>query len=783
MGLSIGLTSCIIIYLLITYDLKFDKFHSNYDRIYRVVRDVTSASGVNSEAVTPYPFAAAFRQDFSDVPLITQFHFQSEGFLNVGTDKQRIDEVIFADSMFFTVFDFGVVSGNPSKDLSEPNKAFLTESLAAKFRLDTNDKIKLDNKLELEVVGLVKDPPPNSHIQYTMIVSMPSFTREFFGWPVDRWGLNSAGFSYVALPENISTEQVTNRFKDFVKKYYNEEEAKRNTYFLQPLREIHFDTKYSATPGRVSNVEFSDLFILGILGLFILIIACINFINLATALAVKKSKEIGIRKTLGAKRIQLSAYFLSETFLLTLFAVLISLGLAEWVLPWLRGFVEKDLHMNLFSNPSLISFLFLLAIAATLFSGFYPAVILSGFDPVAVLKNKITAKGSSSSFVRRLLVIFQFLIAQVMIIGTLIVSDQMNYFNSKPLGFNHDAVVNISLPKNDQNILDNLRSRLESNPKIKHISFAVGAPTSDSNIGTGYNLADKGLAEENFGVGIKTVDYYYKDTYGLKLNAGRWFYESEAKRAADTTINNHERYTFVLNEAAVRKLGFNDVEEIIDKRISIGLDDISGPVIGVTEDFHTSSLRNGIDPVVMMIFPSLYFDVGASISSDDMPATIDFIKKTWSDIFPEYYFEYEFLDQHLAELYRQEQRQLVLFRIFAGISIFIGCLGLLGLVSFMANQRLKEIGVRKVFGATVPGILLSFVKEFVRLVITAFLLAAPLSWYVMNKWLENFQYHIDIHWSVFAIGLGVTIIIALITVSYRSVRAGLANPVDSLRAE
>ena len=782
MGLSIGLTSCIIIYLLIAYDLKFDKFHSNYDRIYRVVRDVKSASGVQSEAVTPYPFAAAFRQDFSDIPLMTQFHFHSEGFLSIGADKQRVDEVIFADSMFFSVFDFGVVSGNPAKDLSDPNKAFLTESLAAKLRLETSSKIKLDNKLELEVVGLLKDPPPNSHIQYSMIVSMPSFTKEFFGWPVDRWGLNSAGFSYLVMPENVSIQQVTTRFKDFVKKYYDEEEAQRNEYLLQPLREIHFETKYSNTPGHVSNVDFSDLLILGVLGSFIMIIACINFINLATALAVKKSKEIGIRKTLGAKRIQLSTYFLSETLLLVLFAILISLGLAEWALPWLRGFVEKELYLNLFSDPSLIVFLIVLAIVATLFSGFYPSVILSGFDPVAVLKNKITAKGSSNSFVRRMLVIFQFLIAQIMIIGTLIVSDQMNYFSSKSLGFNHDAIINVPLPKNDKDILDNLRSRLEANSNIKHVSFAVGAPTADSNIGTGFYLTDKG-PEENFGVGIKTVDYHYKDTYSLNLKGGRWFYESEAKTAADTTIKNNERYTFVLNEAAVRKLGFNDPEQIIGKRISIGLNDIAGPAIGVTEDFHTTSLRNEIDPVVMMIYPSLYYDAGISISTSDIPATVDFIKKTWSDIFPEYYFEYEFLDQHLAELYRQEQRQLVLFRIFSGISIFIGCLGLLGLVSFMANQRLKEIGVRKVFGASIPSILLSFAKEFVRLVITAFLLAAPLSWYLMNKWLENFEYHIKIHWSVFVIGLGVTIVIALITVSYRSIRAGLANPVDSLRTE
>jgi putative ABC transport system permease protein len=782
LGLSIGLTSCILIFLLITYDLAFDKFHTKYDQIFRVVREVDSPSGIQHEAVTPYPFAGAFRQDFSDIPLVTQFHFESEGLLSIGLEKELVEDVIFADSMFFKVFDFGVVSGNPFRDLREPNKAFVTESLAARFNLERGSRVKLDNKLELEVAGIVKDPPANSHIHFTMIASMPSFNEKFFGWPVDRWGLLSSGFTYVVLPSNILPEHVNARFKDLVKKYYDEEEAKKETYLLQPLREVHFDTRYSATPGKVPNVDVSDLFIMGILGLFILVIACINFINLATALAVRKSREIGIRKTLGAKRIQLTVYFLSETLLLTIVSVLISLGLAEWILPWLRGFVEKELYVNLLSNPSLVIFLIALLTAATLFSGFYPAIILSGFDPVVVLKNKITTRGSSGSYVRRLLVIFQFVIAQVMIIGTLIVTDQMNYFNNKSLGFSKQAILNVSLPDNDSNLLANLRSRLEANPDIKHVSFAVGAPTSDSNIGTGFYLTDQGPAQARR-VSIKTADAHYQETYGIRMKAGRWFQENEEKRAADTTLAKDERYVFVVNEAAVRKLGFNDPKEILNKRISIGLNDISAPVIGVVEDFHTASLRHEIDPVVIVNYPSLYYDVGIAINTDDIQTTINFIKETWNGLFPAYYFHYEFLDQHLAGLYRQEARELVLFRIFSGISIFIGCLGLLGLVSFMANQKLKEIGVRKVFGASVSNIVMLFSKEFFRLVLVAFVLAAPISWYLMNKWLENFAYPVTIRWTVFAVGLVATMVIAIITVSYRSVRAGIANPVDTLRSE
>lgn len=782
LGLSVGLTSCIIIFLLIRHDLRFDKFHFHFDKIYRVVRNDLSASGINYESVTPYPFGAAFREDFPDIPLATQLHYHAEGFISPGDEKHKVKHIVFADSLFFSVFDFEVITGNPAKDLGEPNKVFLTKSLAEKYKLESGSKFKLDNKLELEVVGLVQDPPAHSHIRYSMIVSMPSFTKDFFGWPVTEWGLNSAGYSYVVLPDGVSPSDVEERFKAFVDKYYNPEEAKRNTFLLQPLGSIHFDKQYIANPSDVDNAEITDLMALGILGVFILAIACINFINLATALAVKKSREIGIRKTLGARRSQLSVYFLSETLFVTLLAVLISLGLVEWTLPWLRGFVERELEMNLFSDPSLIVFLMLLVIIATLFSGFYPAIILSGFDPVAVLKNKISARGSSGSTVRRILVVFQFIIAQGMIIATLVISDQMNFFRSTPLGFNYSGIVNVPLPRNDEDVLKNLQDRLLSIPSVQDVTFAVGAPTSNSNIGTGFYLTEKG-PQENYSVGIKTVDYRYREAYGISMKAGRWFYESEAKRAADTTITESERHVYVVNEAAVRKLGFESAEDILDKRISIGLNDISAPVVGVTEDFHTSSLRQEIKPVVMIVFPSLYYDAGIRISTDNIQATLKSIEKTWSDIYPDFYFEYKFLDDHLASLYRQEERTFTLFKVFSGIAIFIGCLGLYGLISFMANQKVKEVGIRKVLGASASNIVGLFSREFLLLIGIAFMVAAPVSWYFMDNWLQGFTYHIDISVWVFVIGFLATALIALLTVSYRSIRAAVSNPVDALRAE
>lgn len=780
LGLSIGITSCIILFLLIRFDTSVDKFQKNYDRLYRVVRTEETPTGKAYESVTPYPFASTFRQDFPEVPLVTQFHFTREGFITVGTAKHEIKQVLFADTSFFDVFNFGIISGNPRKELSEPNKVFLTQSLATKLGLAVGDKLKFDNKINLEVVGLVNDVPGNSHIQYTMIVSWPSFTEDFFGWPVDEWGLSSAGFSYIVLPANHTEEQIESRFIPFVKKYYKAEDAAKITYLLQPFGDIHFDTAYTSTPGDLQNVELTSLYVLTILGVFILLIACINFVNLATALAIKKSKEIGIRKTLGAKRSQLTIYFLSETLLLTLFSVIISLGLVEWILPWLRDFIDKDIHLNLFTDPSLLLFLITLVIISTFISGFYPGIILAGFDPIEVLKNKITAKGSSGALVRRMLVIFQFIIAQLMIIGTLVITGQMNYMNSKSLGFSSKAVLNVPLPDNNPDKLKSFRERLESNRGIKSVSFAIGAPTAESNIGTGFFLQESG-PEQIYAVNVKTADINYKDTYQLEMVSGRWFTESEALIAADTTIK--DRHTVIINETAVAKLGLKSPEDALGKRVHLGINDISPAIVGVVADFHESSLREEISPVVLIIYPELYYEAGIAITGENIPQTIEFIKKTWTDLFPEDYFNYEFLDDRLQKLYEEEQRQLVLFRIFSGISIFIGCLGLLGLVSFMANQKLKEIGVRKVFGASVAGIVLLFSKEFIRLIIIAFLVAAPLAWYFMNLWLQNFEYHISIQWSDYAMGLLFTVAIALSTIAYRAIKAGSSNPIDSLRAE
>lgn len=778
LGLSIGITCCIVIFLIVRHDLSFDKFHKNAARIYRIVHDQSTASGVDYSGVTPYTVAEAFRNDFPEIPLVSQYHFEDDVLIKSGAEKFRVEEVVFADSLFFEVFGYKVIEGNPRIELGQKGKALLTESTAKKFfHGKAAGTFRLENLEDIEIVGIVADPPATSEIQFSMIVSYPTLSEGIVGFDINQWGLNSAGYCYIVLPENISESSVESRFDEFVKKYYDDTNEKQQVYHLQPLSEIHFDKRYNS-----ESAQTSSLIMLSLLGIFILCIACINFINLATALAVKKSKEIGIRKTLGAKRSQLTTYFLGETFILTLFSVLISLCIVEWMLPWLNGFLDKNLGDSLFTDPLLLSFLVLLTIVVTLLSGAYPAVILSGYNPVAVLKNKITVQSNGAGGVRKVLVAFQFIIAQALIIGTLVVADQMSFFKNAPLGFAKDAIINVPIPVNDPKLQEALRTRLSVNTNIQEVSFSIGGPVSENGFGTNFSLSEQGAGPE-YEVVLKLADRYYLETYDLKLVAGRWMSEAEEKLAGSSLDWKDRQYVFVLNESASKQLGFANAEDIIGKRVRVGVNNMEAPVIGVVKDFHTNSLHERIEPVVLLNFPHFYFDAGIKISSANMSETLSFIEKTWNELYSDYFFEYSFMDEYVNTLYRQEERTFTLFKVFAGMSIFIACLGLYGLISFMANQKLKEVGIRKVLGASVSSIVILFSKEFVKLILIAFVIAAPVSYYFMNEWLNTFAYNVGIGWSTFAIAIFATCIIALMTVSYRAIKAAVTNPVDTLRSE
>jgi putative ABC transport system permease protein len=778
-GLSIGLASCIIIFLIVQFELHFDTFHSKYNQIYRVVYASEKASGISYSAVTPYPFGEAFRNDFPYIPVHTQLHFQSESQLSYGTEKIKVENFIFADSLFFEVFDFGIVSGNPHVDLGQPGKVFLTEALVEKIGPVKN--IKLDNKLELEVAGIVKNPPANSHLTYNLIVSWPSLTKNFLGFPLDEWGMHISGFNYIILPKEIESHHLEKRLVSFTNKYH-ENKDKKKKYSLQPLADIHFNEQYQSNASEKPSLTYNSLLILILLGAFILVIACINFINLNTALAIKKSKEIGVRKTLGANASQLTRQYLLEAFFITLISTIIAIVIIELSLGHISTFLGKELQLNFINNPTLTLFLFALVLFTSLLSGLYPALVLSRFQPAAVLKNKLSYGGSSGAYIRKYLVIFQFLVAQVLIIGTLVVGNQMDYFRSKPLGFIQEAIVNVALPENSKEHRNAFKAQLESVAGIEKISFSVGAPTSENNFTSGFYLTERGT-EDRYEAAIKPVDINYLETYGIHLVAGRWFNPGEESQTDLTLSPDKKMYHYVVNEALVKKLGFDSNEEILGKKITTGLNDIDAPVIGVVKDFHTTSLHQKVLPTVMMHFPYFYYDAGIRFHTATTHKTLEAIEMAYNKVFPNYLFEYNFLDQHLESLYQQEEKSYTLVKFFAALSILISCLGLLGLISFVTQQKVKEIGIRKVFGASVKDIVYLFSADFVKLIIMAFVVAAPLAWYAMHKWLEEFAYKTTIDLTVFGIAIVVTLFIALLTVSIQAIRAALANPVVSLRSE
>lgn len=783
-GLTIGITSSLIIFIYINQELSYDKFHNDAERVYRVIKSTVSATGKSDEGSVPFPMIGALKNDFTHFEATTQIYSDDRPLAVVGDEKHIIDHSLFADSSFFDVFSFKIISGNPKKSLSEPNYAFLSQSLAKELFDDSNpigEKILLRNKLEVEVAGIIEDTPSNSHLQFDMLVSYPSFAAEYTGFDmfnINSWEMTADTHAYVKLKEEVSEAEVEEQFKNIVTKYYKGEDQITRSFHLQPLLDIHFNQKL----GTPSSVNSSSLWALGVIGLFILLIACVNFINLSTALAVKRTKEVGVRKTLGSGRFQLIKQYMIDTFIVTVLSALLAVGISERLILVFNKHFEKDLQLNLFQNVEILGFILLVIIIVTLLSGLYPAIVLSGYSPIKALKTTIHSQDKNSLFMRKGLIVVQFFISQVLIISTIVIANQMEYFNSKPLGFEKEAIINIDIPKNDDVTLERLRNRLSASPEIKCVSFALGPPISNDTFSTHYYLTDKGN-ENEYTVQIKPVDYYYLKTYNLKLKYGRWFTPGEEKGSREIFTGNKPAISYVVNETAVRRLGFSNPEEAIGANITSGINSATGPIIGIVEDYHLGSFHEEIMPAIMVHMPMFYYDAGIKISTANLQSAISHIETVHNDLFSETIFDFEFLDDSLRDFYVEEQRMYFLFKIFSGLSIFISSLGLLGMISFMVNQKAKEIGVRKVLGAGTYSIVKLFSKEFMVLVFIAFVISAPVAWYTMDMWLADFAYRIEFKLWFLVIAILISAAITFATIGYQSVKAAVSNPVDALRSE
>ncbi len=772
-GLAIGMACSLMLFLLIKFELSFDAFHRKAERLYRINTVVTRPEGKAYQTGTPSPFSAALRHDFPELEKVTVVDYDYEGLVtileagNAPVCYKEKSGVAFIEPDFFDMFDFAWSAGDP-KTLAEPNNVALTEALAKKYFPDgaaIGKTLRLNNKLDLKVTGILKDFPANTDFPFKLLISFvtaKSLDRLSESWQNLRSNLQT----YVLLPEHGSPQRLESQLPAFAKKYWYDETRPR-AYTLQPLREIHFDARYGNFNDRTTSK--ATIGALALIGFFLVVTACINFVNLATAQAINRSKEVGVRKVLGANRVQLVSHFMGETLVITVLAVFVALVLNELFLPRVIKILGLIMPFNLSAEPAVIPFLIITTVVVSFLSGFYPALILSGFQPALALKSKSTTHQGRGLSLRRGLVVLQFVISQALIIGTLVITAQMDYFRSTELGFDKDAVVTVALPDHDRLKLETMRTQWLQSAAIQSVSFAYSSASSGDKWDT-YFQYKAGDRDEQHVANLKFADANYFRTYGLQLLAGR------AYSASDTISE------LVVNEALVKQLGLVHPEEALGQHLSFW-NKAEKPIVGVVRDFHLFSLHDKIAPCILAANQRVYREADIKINAPNLREGLRHIEKVWAAIYPENVFEYKFLDDTIAEFYAGEARMSQLFRLFSAIAILIGSLGLFGLVSFMAAQRTKEIGVRKVLGASVADIIGLFSKEFATLILIAFFIAAPIAYFAMNDWLENFAYRINLGLSVFLLTLIVTFVIAGITVGHRAVKAALANPVEALRYE
>lgn len=778
LGLGVAIAACIIVFLVIQYENSYDKHLQGYDNIYQVVTKDKDSEGEHFTNGVPFPVIKYLRQDnpqYMFAELMQDYGVQVTA-KAPGMDNKKFREetgVFFGDPELLTLFELKFLTGNADV-LKDVNSVAISRSQAEKYFGDWKNAVGktvvLDNDVhDLSVAAVFEDVPQNSDFPFLLVASYEGFKSYDRTWPMDDWGANTSNHQvYVKLPAGTNINAYNQQLAVFEKKYNSTgNRSSGREHFLQPLKNIHFDERFATNGDHVSSK--SSLYTLAFIGLLIILMACINFVNLSTALAVTRSKEVGIRKVMGSSKAQLSMQVLIETTAVVFVAAAIALALAWLALPFIKNIMVVQHKLDLFNTGSVL-FIVAITVITIILSGIYPAFIMGRFKPVEAIKNKINTSKVGSVSLRRVLVVLQFSFSQILIIATIIAISQMSFIRNTDLGFNKDATLVVYMNADSVSRMrhDAFRDALKARSDVKEVSFAFDAPSSDNSWQS--NFAFDKMEDRDFNVQSKLADYNYVKTYGLQLVAGR-FYE-----ASDTCRE------YVVNETLLKKCGITNPQDAIGKMFRMG-GRRPMPVVGVVKDFKQASLRDAIQPVAISPGKRFYQSVGIKLSSNNLGKSKEDIKSLWDKYFPEYVYNSSFLDESINNFYRSEERLSAMYRVYAILAVFISCLGLYGLVSFMVVRKTKEVGIRKVLGASVQSILYLFSKEFTILIAVAFLIAAPAAWYLMNNWLNDFAYKIHIGAGVFVIAIVASILVAWITVGYKAMRAATANPVKSLRTE
>lgn len=788
LGLVAGLACCILILLYVLDELRFDAFHAKAGRIFRVVEvRSTPDRGDQHNARSVAPLGPAMEAEFPEVAASVRMLQLFRVTMQFRENRFYEGDYLLSEPSFFKIFDFEFLRGNPETALVEPRSVVLTEAAARKY---FGEEDPLGNTLraeafgDLKVTAILKDLPPNSHLHFSMLISFGSMEHINWWAPfLNEWNPNyRTVITYLLLQEPAAAPALAAKLPAFLSKHRGEADWPLKDLYLQPLRDIHFRSGHIAFERNHNQGEIAYIYIFSAIALLIVLIAGINYMNLAAARALNRAREVGVRKVVGASRFQLAGQFLSESLLLVALAFLLALFVVELVLPFFNAFVGKQITLGQALQPEAIFTFLGLTVLVGLLSGSYPAFFLSRLQAVRVLKGG-AEKLARISNLRRALVVLQFILSVVMMIAALVVYQQMNYVRNKHLGFDREHLMVIDINSNNvRRHAETMKAEMRRNPAVLAVSVTNRVPGDWKNIATIDALPGDAPSSTAHTMYLLAVDREFVETYGVRLAAG----ENFSGRGGDSL-------SVLINEAAARALGW---ENPLGKEIRIPRADLEGGgsskadfrarVIGVVEDFHFKSLYEKIEPLVLAWqdnpFDRIdYFSV--KVRGTNLAATLDFLREIGERFDPDHPFEYNFLDERLNDFYRRDQKLGQLFGIAALLAIFIACMGLFGLAAFMAGQRTKEIGIRKALGATVASLIALLSKDFAKLVLIANLIAWPLAWYVMNRWLEDFAYRIEIGWWVFALAGALALLIALLTVSYQAIKAALANPVEALRYE
>ncbi|WKN32147.1 ABC transporter permease [Porifericola rhodea] len=788
LGLAISLACCIVFYVLIRYEYSFDKSVPDGERIFRVVTHTNTSDQLNYKGAVCFPMSEALRNEATAIELAANIFMDQTAVIKLidkAGNSKLFDErsMAYAENDLLQIFNLPVLFGNPQRLLQQPDEVVLTHSLAKKFYGNTSlaqvigDIITI-NQSDYQISGIIEDIPANSNIYFTMLLPFKVVEQENPTWS-NNWNFTPGhANTFIKLKKEGAEKQLESQLATFPQKYLKEDFADSRSFHLQPLANIHTDTKYG---GTLYAAPKSLLLVLITIGAVILITACVNFINLATAQAANRAKEVGIRKTMGSSKWQIIWQFMLETGITVLLATLIGVGIAELFLVQIRDYFLNFSDFMVFNfSPDFTLFFFLLAVflVITLGAGLYPARFMAAYPPAIALKQSLSDKRTSlasSISLRKALIIAQITISQVLIICTLIIIVQLSFFQQSDLGFEKEQVLNINMnldmPVDDLSKIEVFRHELMSQNSVSEVSFYSNPPTSIGNNIVGFDKPSN-EGKKRFSIIKKSVDASYLDLFEIQLLAGRKL------EPFDHHADSVHQYNILVNETTIKMLGYESPEAALGEVIALQYDDAT--IVGVVADFANSSLKKETQACYLHYGDNIYF-AGIKLEGRNAKEALAAIHQIWQDLYPDHVYRAKFLDEYMAIIYTLEDLLYKVASFGSILAIFIGCIGLYGLVDYLSFYRRKEIGIRKTFGASVQQIVRIFMKEFTWLVIVGFILSAPLAYFVMQKWLSSFAYQVEIEVWYFAAALILSITIALFTVGYKSVKAALVNPHDILR--